>query len=100
MSQLGILVKSAAHIDWVVQLAEAAHIKKKTVWIHFAENGVLGPGDREIDRLLRCGKVSICATSAKRFGLHQRLPARCDRYLAPPSAMAELVTTSERCVVL
>jgi hypothetical protein len=100
MKQLGILVKSAARIDWVFHLAEAANLKGKTVWVHFAENGVRGLRGWEIDKLSRCGKVSICSTSAERFGLKRLASGQCDSYLAPPSAMAELVRTCERHVVL
>ena len=100
MSHLGILVHSTARIDWVFQLAKAACARGKTVWVHFAENGVFELCDREIEKLSQYGKVTICIASAERFGLQQRLSRRCGANLAPPSVVAELVRACERHVVL
>jgi len=100
MNSLGILVTSAARIDWVFKLAEAAVTREKNVWVHFCEQGVLGLCDREIDTLTTCAKVSICTSSVERFGLNRLLFRRCGPFFAPPSAVAELVRTCERYVVL
>lgn len=100
MSLLGILVKTASRREWVSNLAQAAADRKKSVWVHFAEQGVRGMRIQEIENLSRYGKVSVCRTSAERFGMHPHLSRQWHPYLAPPSAMAELVSRCDRLVVL
>ena len=100
MSHLGILVKSAAKIDWVYHLARAAGTKRKSVWIHFAENGVLGLQQQQIERLMPYAKISICRSSADRLGLAPELFRRYDSCLAPPSAVAAMIRGCKRYVVL
>ena len=100
MDQLFILVKTASRIDWVLNLAEAAGRKGKVVWIHFLENGVLGLDDRQIEKLARFGRVSICQSSADRFGEHLHRSRRCSRHLVSPAVVAEMVRECERQIVL
>ena len=100
MSQLGILVKSAEKIDWVVHLAQAADSRKKSVWVHFSENGVFGLQEQWIQKLMPYAKVSICRTSADRLGLALELSQRFGPCLASPSAVTDMIRSCERCVVL
>ena len=100
MSHLGILVKSASRTKWACNLAKAAAERKKKVWIHFSEHGVCGLCGKELDNLLRFGKVSICKDSAKRFGHNPQLSRQCAPYLASPGTVAELVSECDRLVVL
>lgn len=100
MSNLGILVKSGAKIDWVYNLARAAFSRGKTVWVHFAENGVLELREQQIENLMPYARVSICKSSADRFGLSQQLSQRFGSCFAPASAVAEMVRACDRYVVL
>jgi hypothetical protein len=100
MKHLGILVKSAAKIDWVYNLARAAGSRNKSVWVHFAENGVLGLQEQQIEKLMPYAKVSICRSSADRLGSATELCRQYGPCFAPPSAVADMIRDCERYLVL
>ena len=100
MNHLGILVKSAAKIDWVFNLARAAGSRNKSVWVHFAENGVVGLQEQQIEKLMPYAKVSICRNSADRLGSATELCRQYGRCLMPPTTVADLIRSCERYLVL
>ena len=100
MSDLGILVKSGTKADWIFNLARAAGTRKKSVWIHFAENGILGLHEQQIEKLKPYARISICRSSADRLGLVQNVSRRFSSCLVPPTAAADMIRSCERYVVL
>lgn len=50
MADLGILVSSEKHLDYVISLTEAAHAKGKTIQIFFSGYGVYHTQSPDLDR--------------------------------------------------
>lgn len=98
---LGILVTSDRHLDYVINLTDAAHKKGKRVEIFFTGHGVKLCLTRGFQKLVGKAKLSVCDVSFRSNGFHGReddvlgvgfkdfatqarnaqMAASCDRYV-------------------
>jgi len=98
---LGILVTSDRHLDYVINLTEAAHKKEKTVQIFFTGDAVKLGLTPDFKKLVGKAKLAICDVSFRALGFLGRedevpgvgfkdfatqarnaeMSAECDRYL-------------------
>ena len=100
---LGILVSSDKYLDYVINLAQAAHEKGKEVEIFFSGTGVLLTLDPEFKQLVGKAKLSICDISFRSNGLHGReeeVPGVEFKDFATQARNAEMVSRVDRYVVL
>ena len=67
--KLGILVSSDKHLEYVVNLTDAAHDKGKEVEIFFTGKGVLLTQSPDFTRLVGKAKMSLCDVSFRALGL-------------------------------
>ncbi|SMC62871.1 DsrE/DsrF-like family protein [Desulfocicer vacuolatum DSM 3385] len=98
---LGILVSSDKHLDYVINLTEAAHKKEKEIHIFFTGDGVKLGLQPDFIKLVGKAKLAVCDVSFRAHGFHGRedevpgvgfkdfatqarnaeMSAECDRYL-------------------
>ena len=71
---LGILVSSERHLDYVIELTNAARAKGKDVQIFFTGNGVRLTQTPEFEQLVGNAKMSLCDVSFKAQGLDGDVP--------------------------
>ncbi len=100
---LGILVSSDKHLDYVVNLTEAAHAKGKQVEIFFTGRSVLLTVTPDFKKLVGKAKISICDVSFRANGLHGReeeVPGVGFKDFATQARHAEMVEKVDRYVVM
>ena len=97
--KLGILVSSDKHMDYIVNLTDAAFKKKKAVEIFFTGQGVLLTQTSEFQKLVGKAKMSLCDNSFRALGLEGDVPGLGFKDFATQSKNAELIKNSDRYVV-
>lgn len=100
---LGILVSSDKHLDYVVNLTEAAHAKGKQVEIFFTGRSVLLTVTPDFKKLVGKAKISICDVSFRANGLHGReeeVPGVGFKDFATQARHAEMVEKVDRYIVM
>ena len=97
--KLGILVSSDKHLDYIVNLTEAAVKKKKEVEIFFTGQGVLLTQTPDFQKLVGKAKMSLCDNSFRALGLEGDVPGLGFKDFATQAKNAELIKNSDRYVV-
>jgi len=99
---LGILVSSDKHLDDVVNLTKAAHIKGKEVRIFFSGKGVYLTLKPEFKQLVGKAKLSVCDVSFRAYGFHGReeeVPGVGFKDFATQARNAEMIHQVDRYLV-
>ena len=96
---LGILVCSASHLDYVIALASAAHDKGKNVRIFFTGKGVLLTQKPEFEQLVGKAKLSVCDVSFRANNLSGDVPGVGFKDFATQARNAEMIEWCDRYVV-
>jgi predicted peroxiredoxin len=97
--ELGILVSTNKHLDYVIKLATAAHEKGKDVRIFFTGQGVLLTQDPDWDKLVGKAKLAICDVSFRANGLSGDVPGLSFKDFATQAKNAEMIAECDRYVV-
>jgi predicted peroxiredoxin len=97
--KLGILVSSGKHLDYVINLTDAAHNKGKSVEIFFTGKGVLLTQSPRIKKLIGKAKMSLCDNSFRALGLEGDVPGFGFKDFATQAKNAEIIKNSDRYVV-
>ncbi len=100
---LGILVSSEKHLDYVINLTEAAYAKGKEVQIFFTGRSVLLTVEPDFKKLVGKAKLWICDVSFRANGLHGRedeVPGVGFKDFATQARHAEMVEKADRYVVM
>jgi predicted peroxiredoxin len=96
---LGILVCSANHLDYVIALTSAAHDKGKNVRIFFTGKGVLLTQKPEFEQLVGKAKLSVCDVSFRANNLSGDVPGVGFKDFATQARNAEMIEWCDRYVV-
>ena len=99
---LGILVSSQKHLDYVINLTNAAHKKGKDVKIFFTGRGVLLTQKPEFEQLVGKAKLFVCDVSFRSNGLHGKeddVPGVGFKDFATQARNAEMIEECDRYVV-
>ena len=97
--KLGILVSSDKHLDYVINLTDAALKKNKAVEIFFTGQGVLLTQSPEFQKLVGKAKLSLCDNSFRALGLEGDVPGLGFKDFATQAKNAEIIKNSDRYVV-
>ncbi|MBW2411433.1 MAG: hypothetical protein JRF72_16670 [Deltaproteobacteria bacterium] len=97
--KLGILVSSDKHLDYIVNLTDAAVKKKKSVEIFFTGQGVLLTQSPDFQKLVGKAKISLCDNSFRALGLEGDIPGLGFKDFATQAKNAEIIKNSDRYVV-
>ena len=97
--KLGILVSSNKHLDYIINLTEAAHVKGKEVEIFFTGQGVLLTQLADFKRLVGKAKMSLCDVSFRALGLKGEVPGFGFKDFATQAKNAEIIKNSDRYLV-
>ena len=97
--KLGILVSSDKHLEYVVNVTDAAHAKGKEVEIFFTGKGVLLTQSADFTRLVGKAKMSLCDVSFRALGLEGDVPGFGFKDFATQAKNAEIIKTSDRYLV-
>ncbi len=97
--KLGILVGTDKYFDYVINLAEAAHTKGKTVEIFFTGTGVKLTQRAEFEKLVGKAKLSVCDVSFRGYGLTGDVPGVGFKDFATQARNAEMLNECDRYVV-
>jgi len=97
--KLGILVSSDNHLDYIINLTDAAVKRNKAVEIFFTGQGVLLTQAPEFKKLIGKAKISLCDNSFRSLGLEGDVPGLGFKDFATQAKNAEIIKTSERYVV-
>ena len=97
--KLGILVSSDKHLEYIINLTDAAVKKKKAVEIFFTGQGVLLTQSPEFQKLVGKAKLSLCDNSFRALGLEGDVPGLGFKDFATQAKNAEIIKNSDRYVV-
>ena len=100
---LGILVSSDNHLDYVIELVNAAHAKGKQTQVFFTGSAVHLTLEPRFGELAGKAKIWICDVSFRSNGLHGReddVPGVDFKSFATQGRNAEMLAESDRYVVL
>ena len=97
--KLGVLVSSDRHLDYVINLTDAAHAKGKEIEIFFTGKGVLLTQSPEFSKLVGKAKMSLCDVSFRALGLEGDIPGFGFKDFATQAKNAEIIKNSDRYVV-
>jgi predicted peroxiredoxin len=104
--KLGILVSSDKHLDYIINLTDAAHDKThaahdkgKEVEIFFTGQGVLLTQSEDFSKLVGKAKMSLCDQSFRALGLEGDVPGFGFKDFATQAKNAEIIKTSDRYLV-
>jgi predicted peroxiredoxin len=97
--KLGVLVSSDRHLDYVINLTDAAHAKGKQIEIFFTGKGVLLTQSPEFSKLVGKAKMSLCDVSFRALGLEGDIPGFGFKDFATQAKNAEIIKNSDRYVV-
>ena len=100
---LGILVTSDKHLDYVINLTEAAHKKGKEVQIFFTGDSVKLSLTPDFNKLVDKAKLAICDVSFRANGFHgqeDEVPGVGFRNFATQARNAEMAAECDRYIVL
>ena len=98
--KLGILVSSDKHLDYVINLTEAAHKKDKEVEIFFTGKGVLLTQASDFKKLVGKAKMTLCDVSFRALKLEGDVPGMGFKDFATQAKNVDLIEKSDRYVVL
>ncbi|MGD2271124.1 MAG: hypothetical protein PVI06_12040 [Desulfobacterales bacterium] len=98
--ELGILVSSDKHLEYVVKLTGAAHDKGKAVRIFFTGKGVLLTQKPGFEKLVGKADIKLCDVSFRNFGLQADIPGLDFKDYATQAKNADMIQKCERYVVL
>ena len=98
--KLGILVSSDKHMDYVINLANAAQEKGKDVEIFFTGKAVLLTQSSKFKKLIGKAKLSLCDVSFRALGLEGEVPGLGFKDFATQARNAEIIKNSDRYIVL
>ena len=97
--KLGILVSSDKHLDYVINLTQAAYAKGNQVEIFFTGQGVRLTQSPDISKLVGKAKMSLCDVSFRALGLEGEVPGFGFKDFATQAKNAEIIKNSDRYVV-
>jgi len=97
--KLGILVSSDRHLDYVINLTQAACDRGKEVEIFFTGKGVLLTQSPEFSQLVGKAKMSLCDVSFRALGLKGDVPGFGFKDFATQARNAEIIKNSDRYLV-
>lgn len=100
---LGILVTSDKHLDYVINLTDAADKKGKKVQIFFTGSSVKLSLTPDFKKLVGKAKLSICDVSFRSNGFHGRedeVPGVGFKNFATQARNAEMSAECDRYIVL
>jgi predicted peroxiredoxin len=97
--KLGILVSSDKHLEYIVNVTDAAYDKGKEVEIFFTGKGVLLTQSLDFTRLVGKAKMSLCDVSFRALGLKGDVPGLGFKDFATQAKNAEIIKTSDRYLV-
>ena len=97
--ELGILVSTNKHLDYIIKLTTAAHAKGKEVRIFFTGQGVLLTQDPDWEKLVGKAKLAICDVSFRANGLSGDVPGLGFKDFATQAKNAEMIAECDRYVV-
>jgi len=100
---LGILVTSDRHLEYVVNLTEAARKKGKRVQIFFTGNAVKLGFEPDFAKLVGQAKLSICDVSFRANGFHgqeDQVPGVGFKDFATQARNAEMAAECNRYLVM
>ena len=97
--KLGILVSSNKHLDYVVNLTDAASKKGLDVEIFFTGQGVTLTQEQDFEKLVGKAKMSLCDVSFRALGLKGDVPGFGFKDFATQAKNAEIIKNSDRYVV-
>jgi len=100
MADLGILVSSEKHLDYVISLTEAAHAKGKTIQIFFSGYGVYHTQSPDFKKLVGKAKLSVCDVSFRAYELSGDVPGVGFKDFATQARNAEMIEGCDRYLVL
>jgi predicted peroxiredoxin len=98
--KLGILVSSNKHLDYVVNLTDAASNKGLDVEIFFTGQGVTLTQEQDFEKLVGKAKMSLCDVSFRALGLKGDVPGFGFKDFATQAKNAEIIKNSDRYIVL
>ena len=99
---LGILVTSDQYLDYVINLAGAAHQKGKDVQIFFTGQSVKLTLTPDFKKLVGKAKLSVCDVSFRANGFHGRedeVPGVGFKNFATQARNAEMAAECDRYIV-
>ena len=97
--KLGILVSSDKHLDYIINLTDAAHAKGKQVEIFFTGQGVLLTQSEDFGKLVGKAKMSLCDQSFRALELEGDVPGFGFKDFATQAKNAEIIKNSDRYLV-
>jgi hypothetical protein len=100
---LGILVTTDKHLDYVINITDAAHRKGKEVQIFFTGHSVQLSLHPDFAKLVGKAKLSICDVSFRANGFHGReddVPGVDFKGFATQARNAEMSAECDRYIVL
>ena len=97
--KLGILVSSNKHLDYIINVTDAAHAKGKQVEIFFTGQGVLLTQSEDFGKLVGKAKMSLCDQSFRALELEGDVPGFGFKDFATQAKNAEIVKTCDRYLV-
>lgn len=93
---LGIMVGSDKHLDYVIELTNAAYAKGKTIEIFFTGYGVHLTQRPEFQQLVGKARLSVCDVSFRGFGLTGDVPGVGFKDFATQARNAEMMNECDR----
>jgi len=96
---LGILVGTDKHLDYVINLTEAAQAKGKEVEIFFSGQGVMLTQSSDFEKLVGKANLSVCDVSFRANGLEGDVPGVGFKDFATQARNAEMIGNADRYVV-
>jgi hypothetical protein len=96
---LGILVSSDKHLDYIINLTDAANEKGKDVLIFFTGKGVLLTQRPEFSQLVGKAEMSLCDVSFRALGLEGEVPGFGPKDFATQEKNVVMIEKGDRYVV-
>ncbi len=96
---LGILVTSDRHLDYVLNLTDAARQRKKKVEIFFTGKGALLTQHPDFEKLAGKARLSVCDISFRALGLAGQVPGVGVNDFVTQARNAEMIEKCDRYVV-
>ncbi|NOY69964.1 MAG: hypothetical protein GXP53_10860 [Deltaproteobacteria bacterium] len=97
--KLGIVAGTDKHLDWVIKLADAAHVKGKKVEIFFTGFGVNLTQRPEFEQLVGKANLSVCDLSFRALGLTGDVPGVGFKDFTTQAKNAEMLNECDRYIV-
>ena len=97
--KLGIMVGTDKHLDYVINLTNAAHAKGKKIEIFFTGQGVRLTQDKSFEQLVGKAKLSVCDVSFRAFEFSGNVPGVGFKDFATQARNAEMMNECDRFIV-